>query len=323
MSLKKAVELIRKNKSFIISAHTNPEGDALGSELAFYWLVKKMGKEAVIVNEDNVPPECEFMPGVNNIRKYKNERQKFNFDCFVTLDSSDLKRIGEVYRLNYSNKLILNIDHHISNSNFADVNWVDPNASSCSEMIYRLYKKMKVGMDKDAALALYVGILTDTGSFRYSNTSAFTHRVVAELLEFGISVPEVYKYAYENIPFDDMKILIRALLAINKDAKGKIIWFEVSHNLLKNKKLSFDLAEHLLTFGRAVRGVEVVVLFKENLGIKNEIHVNLRSQGKIDVNKIASCFGGGGHKAAAGATVHGKIGSVRRKVLDKIKKEIK
>ena len=322
LSLKKAVELIRKSKSFLISAHTNPEGDALGSELAFYWLVKKLGKEAVIVNEDNVPPECEFMPGINNIRKYKNERQKFNFDCFVTLDSSDLKRTGEVYRLNYCNKPVLNIDHHISNSKFADVNWVDPDASSCSEMIYRIYKKMKVEIDKDAALALYAGILTDTGSFRYSNTSAFTHRAVAELLEFGINVPEVYKYAYENIPFDDMKILTRVLPAIKKDAKGKVIWFELPHNLLRNKKLSFDLAEHLLTFGRAIRGVEAVVLFKENLGTKNEVRVNLRSQGKVDVNKVASYFGGGGHKAAAGATVYGKIASVRRKVLEKIRKEL-
>ena len=322
MSLKKAVELIRKSKNFLISAHTNPEGDALGSELAFYWLVKKLGKEAVIVNEDNVPPECEFMPGINNIRKYRNERQKFNFDCFVTLDSSDLKRTGEVYRLNYCNKPILNIDHHISNRKFADVNWVDPDASSCSEMIYRLYKKMKVEIDKNAALTLYVGILTDTGSFRYSNTSAFTHRAVAELLEFGINVPEIYKYAYENIPFDDMKILIKTLPAIRKDAKGKLIWFEVPHNLLRNKKLSFDLTEHLLTFGRAIRGVEVVALFKENLGTKNEIRVNLRSQGKVDVNEIASYFGGGGHKAAAGATIQGKIDSVRRKVLEKIKKAL-
>ena len=322
MSLKKAVELIRKSKNFLISAHTNPEGDALGSELAFYRLVKKLGKEAVIVNEDNVPPECEFMPGINNIKRYKNERQKFNFDCFVTLDSSDLKRTGEVYRLNYSNKPILNIDHHISNSNFADVNWVDPDASSCSELIYRLYKKMKVEIDKDAALALYIGILTDTGSFRYSNTTAFTHKAVAELLEFGINVPEVYKYAYENIPFDDMKILTKVLPAIKKDAKGKVIWFEVPHNLLRNKKLSFDLSEHLLAFGRAIRGVEVVVLFKENLGTKNEIRVNFRSQGKVDVNEIAAYFGGGGHKAAAGATLHGKIGSVRRKILEKISKAL-
>jgi len=320
LSLKKAVELIRKSKSFLISAHTNPEGDALGSELAFYWLVKKLGKEAVIVNEDSVPPECEFMPGINNIRRYKNERQKLNFDCFVTLDSSDLKRTGEVYRLNYSNNPILNIDHHISNSKFGDANWVDPKASSCSELIYRLYRKMKVRIDKDTALVLYTGILTDTGSFRYSNTSAFTHRAVAELLELGVNVPEVYKYAYENIPFDDMKILFKSLTAIKKDAKGKVIWFEIPHNLLKNKKLSFDLAEQLLTFGRAIRGVEVVVLFKENLGTKKEIRVNLRSQGKVDVNKIASFFGGGGHKAAAGATVHGKIDIVRRKVLAKIKK---
>ncbi|MFA5275851.1 MAG: bifunctional oligoribonuclease/PAP phosphatase NrnA [Candidatus Omnitrophota bacterium] len=322
MSLKNAVEAIRKNKSFLITAHTNPEGDALGSELAFYLLLRKLGKEAVIVNEDKALYGYEFLPGINNIKRYKNENQKFNFDCFVTLDSSDLKRTGEVYRLNRDHKPVLNIDHHISNTKFGEVNWVEPGASSCSEMVYRIYKKMKVGIGEDAALALYTGILTDTGSFRYSNTSVFTHHAVAELLKYGIDVPEVYRYAYENIPFEDIKLLIKILLKINRSADGKLIWFQVPHNLLKRKKVSFDLAEHLLTFGRSIKGVRVVALFKENSGVKNEIRVNLRSQGKVDVNEIASYFGGGGHKAAAGITIRGKIDNVRRRVLAKIKEAL-
>ncbi|MGA2774607.1 MAG: bifunctional oligoribonuclease/PAP phosphatase NrnA [Candidatus Omnitrophota bacterium] len=322
MSLKKAVETIRKNKSFLITAHTNPEGDALGSELAFYLLLRKLGKEAVIVNEDSALYGYEFLPGIDNIRRYKSESQKFNFDCFVTLDSSDLKRTGEVYRLNCNNKPVFNIDHHISNTKFGNVNWVEPGASSCSEMIYRLYKAMKVGIDKDAALALYTGILTDTGSFRYSNTSSFTHHAVAELLKYGIDVPEVYKCAYENIPFEDMKLLIKILPEIKRCVKGKLIWFQVPHNLLKRNKVSFDLAEHLLTFGREIKGVDVVALFKENLGVKDEIRVNLRSQSRVDVNEIASYFGGGGHKAAAGITIRGKIDEIRRKVLAKIKEAL-
>jgi phosphoesterase RecJ-like protein len=203
--------------------------------------------------------------------------------------------------------------------NFGDVNWIDPRASSCSEMIYRLHDALGLLMDRDTAVLLYTGILTDTGSFRYTNTTCFTHKVVSELLKFNLDIPKIYKSIYEDIPFEDMKLLARILPAVRREANGKVIWFQIKHNMLRNKKLSFDLSEHILAFGRAIKGAEVVALFKENLGVKNEIRINLRSQGKVDVNKIAQFFGGGGHKTASGATVHGKIDAVRKRVLAKIK----
>lgn len=319
MELRKAVECIRKHKSFIITAHTNLEGDALGSELAFYRLLKKLGKEAAIVNEDILPPSYGFLPGIDKIRQFKQGKTRVKFDCFVALDCSDLERTGEVYRLNSAGKTVLNIDHHISNRYFGNVNWVEPAASCTSEMVYKLYKAMRVPIDRDEALCMYVGILTDTGSFRYSNTTAFTHKVISELLKHRFKTQEIYKYIYEDIPFTDMKLLGRILPRMRQDAKGKVIWFEVPRVLLRNWKLSFDLSEHILAFGRAVRGVEVVVLFKENLGVRNEVRINFRSQGAVDVNKIASYFGGGGHKTASGATVRGKLSEVRKKVLSKIR----
>ena len=120
-----------------------------------------------------------------------------------------------------------------------------------------------------------------------------------------------------------MKLLARILPGIRQEAKGRVIWFQVKQNILKNKKSSFDLSEHILSFGRAIKDAQVVVLFKENLGVENEIRVNFRSQGKVDVNKIASFFGGGGHKAASGATVKGNIDQVRRRVLAKIKENLR
>jgi len=322
VSLKKAVECVRKNESFIITSHTNLEGDALGSELAFYNLLRKLGKSATIVNEDSLPYGYEFLPFKNKIVKYKNNIRSIEFDCFAALDCSDLNRTGEVYRINSECKPVLNIDHHISNRMFADVNWVEPAASCCCEMIYKLYKALCVPLDKNAAVLLYTGILTDTGSFRYSNTTSFTHQAVSELLKFKLDVPQIYKSIHENIPFEDMQLLGKVLPAMKRQEKGRIIWFQIKHNMLKNKKLSFDLSEHILSFGRAVKGAEVVVLFKENLGRRNEIRVNFRSQGRADVNKIAQFFGGGGHKTASGATIHGGIESVRRRVLAKIKQEL-
>jgi phosphoesterase RecJ-like protein len=214
---------------------------------------------------------------------------------------------------------VLNIDHHISNVRFGDVNWVEPLTSSASEMVYKLFKYMRVPIDAQSALALYTGIMTDTGSFRYSNTTAETHKAAAELMKYRIDTVQVYKNVYENIPEEEVKLLNKILPSVKRECGGRLVWFQVPHNLLKGKKIVFDLGEHILSFGRAMKGAEVVVLFKENLGVKREIRVNLRSQGKFDVNKLAQYFGGGGHKAAAGITMHGTITAVRKKVLAKIK----
>jgi phosphoesterase RecJ-like protein len=323
VNLKKVITCIKNNKNFLITSHTNLEGDALGSELAFYNLLKKLGKTATVINEDKLPYGYDFLPYKNKILKFKDNLKNTEFDCFVVLDCSDLSRTGEVYRLNSKQNPILNIDHHISNQEFGDINWIEPHASSCSEMIYKLYKALALPLDRDTAILLYTGILTDTGSFRYSNATSFTHQVVSELLKFNLDIPQIHKSIYENIPFEDMLLLAKILPAMRREAGGKLIWFQIKKNLLRNKKLSFDLSEQILTFGRAIKDVQVAVLFKENLGVKNEIRVNFRSQGKVDVNKIACFFGGGGHKTASGATVHGKIDHVRQKVLSKIKESLR
>lgn len=332
MELKKVIACIKSNKNFLITTHINPEGDALGSELAFYRLLKKMGKRAIIINQDNLPPGYDFLPGINRVKKinqkFFSKGQKENlsaikFDCFVILDCSDLKRCGEVYKINTGNKPILNIDHHISNKKFGDINWIEPNASSCAQMIYKLYKKLRLALDRDTATLLYVGILIDTGSFRYSNTTSFTHKIVSALLEYNLDTSEIYKNLYGNIPFQDMKLLSRILPTIRRLAQGRIAWFQIKRGLLEDRKPSFDLTENILNFARAIKDVEVTVLFKENLGKKNEVRVNLRSQGKVDVNKIAQFFGGGGHKTASGATVKGNIDTVRKKVLNKIQQALK
>lgn len=322
MSLKKVAACIKKNKSFLITSHTNLEGDALGSELAVYNLLKKLGKASTIINEDSLPYGYDFLPYMDKVIKYKDNLKEIKFDCFVVLDCSDLSRTGEAYRLNVKGKTVLNIDHHISNQNFGDVNWVEPAASSCSEMVYKIYKAMRIPLDKDAAIALYTGILTDTGSFRYSNTTSFTHQAVSELLKLNLNTPQIYKSIHENIPFEDMQLLGKILPGMKREAQGRIIWFQIKQGMLRNKKLSFDLSEHILSFGRAIKGAEAVVLFKENLGVKNEIRINLRSQGQVDVNRIAQFFGGGGHRSASGATVHGKLEDVRRRVLAKIKENL-
>jgi phosphoesterase RecJ-like protein len=167
-----------------------------------------------------------------------------------------------------------------------------------------------------------VGILTDTGSFRYTNTTWFTHAMVAELLRYGIDVARVYKSVNENIPFSDMKLLSSILPRLQRDASGRIAWFQIKRTLLEHRRVYFDLSEHLLGFARSIKGVEVALLFKENLKVNNEIRVNFRSQG-VDVNRIAAFFGGGGHKTASGATIHGELDTVTRNVLRNVREALK
>lgn len=313
---------LKKYNNFLITVHTSPEGDALGSELGFYNLIKKLGKKGTIINEDKLPYGYDFMPGSKFIRLLNKGSKNIDFDCFVVLDCADLKRTGRVYRLNKDNLPVLNIDHHISNSNFGDVNWVDPGASSCSEMVYKLFKKLRQPMDYDTALVLYTGIMTDTGSFHYSNTSSFTLKCASELLKFGLNVSQVYRFTYENIPVSDVKLLLKLLPKIEFYCQGKAAVFQIKKELIRSKKPAIDLADVLLSFGRAIKGVEVVVLFKENLSNKNEVRVNLRSQGKVDVNEIASFFGGGGHRSASGCTLSGEIKKIVAKVIAKIQESL-
>ena len=321
MSLNDICQSIKKYNNFLITAHLSPEGDALGSQLGFYNLIKKLKKQATIISDDCLPYGYDFLPGIRQVRRLGQKIKYQKFDCLVVLDCADLKRTGRVYKLNLDNQPVLNIDHHISNQNFGDVNWVDAQASSCSEMIYRLYKRLDLPMDKNTALVLYTGIMTDTGSFRYSNTSSATFKAVSELLIFGVNVALVYRAAYENIPILEVKLLMKFLSKIKFFSQGRIATFQI--DLDKSRKANIDLADYVLSFGRSIKNVEVVALFKHHYGAKTQVRVNLRSQGKVDVNKIAAFFGGGGHKTAAGCTILGGVSGVRNKVIAKICRELK
>ncbi|MGE5308433.1 MAG: DHH family phosphoesterase [Deltaproteobacteria bacterium] len=324
MSLEKVVKIIRERRSFLVTVHTNLDGDALGSELAFARLLKKLGKTALCVNDDHIPYGYDFLPGVGSIRQYRQGMKLPRFDCAAVLDCSDMSRTGQVNTLDLSGVPVINIDHHVSNAGFGTVNWVDPGACCSCELVFRLFKRMRVRIDRQAALALYTGILTDTGSFRYSNTRPCTHQMASELLATGIDASAVYKKIYSSVPYDDMKLLSRILPTMQKDPRGKVIWFELPKELLEGRgAVSFDLSESILNFARSVKGVEVVVLFKENMTPHSGVRVNFRSQGKADVNRIAGIFGGGGHRTAAGATFHDKtIDQVKRRVLDAVQSEI-
>ncbi|MCU0666806.1 MAG: bifunctional oligoribonuclease/PAP phosphatase NrnA [Candidatus Omnitrophica bacterium] len=312
----KALRCIRGHKSFLVTSHKNLEGDALGSELAIAQLLKALGKKVIIVNDDPAPEEYSFMPGINKIKLLRNLKRENNFDCFCLVDCSSEDRCGKVWQLNKTKKaFVLNIDHHISNTYFADVNLVLAGASSCSEIVYRLFKKSKIKFDRVSSNALYTGIMTDTGSFRYNTTSSFTHQAVADLMPFmKIGVSEIYRKIYEDIRISSLKKAAKIISQVKTACNGKLAWVVIPEAAL-SKKDDFDLPEYILSHIRALKGVQAAVLLRKLPEDRSKVRVNFRSQGKIDVNKIASLFGGGGHKCASGCTLEGGIGRIEQDII--------
>lgn len=312
---------IKKFNNFLIVSHINPEGDSLGSQLAMASLLKCLGKNCVIYNHDKAPDHYQFLPGIKLVR-YKTPPKKENFDAAIILDCPNLSRTGRVKSLIKKVPYIINIDHHVSNENFGNSNWVEKNISSAGEMVFKLFKEMDCKITKEVALCLYISILTDTGSFNYSNTSSATHEIISELLGCGVEPYDVSKSVYGNKSVGDLKLLGKVLSELVVLANGKIAYMVVRKSLFRLTKTQPVSCENFVNFARSIHGVEVAAFFREDIKGKNMFHVSFRSTTKIDVNKIASSFGGGGHKSASGCTIRGNFSEVKKKVLGRIKREL-
>lgn len=309
--LKKISEIINNNKSFLITTHINLEGDALGSALATYGLLKVLKKKAVIYNHDVTPEIYGFLP---YLRSINNELKENKFDVTLVLDCSDSSRTGKVKDyLGKGTGTIVNIDHHISNTFFGDVNWVNPNASSASEMVFRLCKELKV-MNKKIALCLYTGMFTDTGNFTYANTTPDVHRIVSQLMKYRIMPAKIYEKLHSCCTDKSLKFIGRILSSLKIDNNNKICW-----TLIKSwSDVGFDLTEVIFSIMKLLKNMEVFVLFKRIEARK--VRVNFRSRSKVDVNRIAKFFGGGGHRRASGTTIDDYLESTEKKVISFIRR---
>ena len=320
--IKKIVKAIKNSNSFIITSHINPEGDSLGSQLAMASLLKAMNKRFIVVDNDKVPKHYAFLPDSkiisNDIKKCKGR-----FDAGIVLDCPNLRRTGRVKEVITNADTIINIDHHVSNEYFGDINWVKKDASCVGEMVYRLYKECKVKITKKAALYIYIAILTDTGSFNYTNTSGTTHEIISELLSYGIEPYDVSRRVYENKTIGELRLLGKVLSGLKVALDGKVAYAAARKSVFKETKTGPQACENFVNFARSIRGTDVAVFFRESIDKKNKFHVSFRSSGKADVNKIASFFGGGGHKSASGCIVYGNFNNVKSRVLDKVKSEIR
>lgn len=320
--MKKILETISKYNKFLITAHVNLEGDALGSQLAMAELIRSLGKEAIVVDSDPVPDHLKFLPGAEEVSN--NVTSELDFDAALILDCPTMKRTGKVEQAIKSKGVpIINIDHHISNEKFGIVNWIDAEASSAGEMVFQLYKEAGIPITKEVALSLYIAILTDTGSFNYDNTSRVTHEIAGELLGYGLDPANVSESVYERRAVSDIKLLGKVLSTIQVNKTGEIAYLEVTAKILNETGADLSKSEGLVNYARSIDNVKVAMIFKEDTKKPGKINISFRSKGDMDVNKIAASFGGGGHTRASGCTVDGPLHEVRRKVLAKVEEELK
>ena len=292
----KCVESLASAQEVLVLSHYNPDGDALGSSLALYLGLKSLSKNVTIVNESVIPDRYNFMPSTNEI---KSSPAGIEYELIVACDCGDRKRLGDKLgpELSKSAKL-LNIDHHASNTCFGDLNWVEAQASSTSEMIFEVLTALKVKMNTDIATNLLTGIMTDTGSFRYSCTTPRTHEIAAKLLSLGASSDKVAKNVFESKKSSAVQLCATAISAVELINSGKISIITVTQEMLKKFGATLDDTEGLVEEGRSISGVIVSVLLKQDADMW---HVSLRSsEPTVDVSAVAAHFGGGGHKAAAG-----------------------
>lgn len=308
--MKKIIEKIQDSKSFLITAHMNLEGDALGSELAAYMLLKKLKKNVIIYNNDPTPQIYKFLPCS---RVIKNSLDNGRFDVALVLDCSDSSRTGKVKDSLARAKCIVNIDHHTSNTYFGDLNWVNANAGSTSQMLYKICDKFKI-MDKNIALCLYTGIFTDTGSFTYANVDKETHRIVSNLMKYNLHPHRIYETIHSRCTPLELSFIGKIISSLKFDSDKRICWATIS----KWKDDDYDLTEVVFSVMRLSKDAEVFILFKRV--DKNRTRINFRSRLRVDVNRIAKFFGGGGHKRASGTTMNDSLTAAEKKVISFVKR---
>ncbi|MCF7869535.1 MAG: DHH family phosphoesterase [Candidatus Omnitrophica bacterium] len=308
--INKIIAIIKNNNTFLITAHMNLEGDALGSELSLYLLLKKLNKRVTIYNHDLTPDAYKFLPKHKLI---KNNPKKNKVDVAFVLDCSDSSRAGRIENKLSDANIVVNIDHHISNTFFGDLNWVEPEMSSASEMIYHLAKKIKI-INKNIALCLYTGIFTDTGGFTYANTNSNTHKIIAELMTFDVKPHLIDKEIYSLCVPDDIRFISRSIQKLKFVSNQKICWLAIS----RWQEKEYDLTEIIFSIMRLLKTPDVFVVFKKIN--KNRTRINFRSCSQVDVNKIAKFFGGGGHKKASGTTLDENLKESEKKVISFIKR---
>ena len=309
---------IKKATNILVMTHVHPDGDALGSQLAMGSILESLGKKVVLYSEDRVSHLYDFLPGSEKLETNLSEPELQEFDGSIALDCGDCFRLGrEMERLLTIHPLIV-IDHHSGHKQFGDIQWVDPGRASTGEMVYDLAVSLGAELSYEAAYCLYAAIVSDTGSFKYSSTTADTFRIAGELINKGVRPAKVAGKIFDNFTVNRLNLMKMVLDSLELYADDKIAVISAPHEMFVQTDTTQADTETFINYPRSLATVRVAAFLKETEdGI---ISVSLRSKGKrCDVAKVAAGFGGGGHRNAAGFKIRSdSVSNVREKLLKEL-----
>lgn len=314
-----AARFIHEGDHFLVVSHVNPDGDAISSTLAVGEILKQLGKSFILINDARVPDKFSFLSN-GRIIVDASTRPALSFDRVIAVDCADYERVGRVKDLIAADVPLLNIDHHSTNNAYGASQLISPDAAATAEVLYHLVKTLGLAWNKDLASFIYTGLLTDTGGFRYANTSPSVMRIAAEMLDYGISGPDIAERLLERLTMTQMLLLKRALGSLSFGLMGQVCWLSVSYEEAQELQVSSEDMEGLVNYPRNIEGVEVGLLFKEVA--PGRFKVSMRSAGKVNVAELALSFGGGGHVRASGCTITGSLDEVVHQVLMKLEKTL-
>jgi phosphoesterase RecJ-like protein len=310
-ALARIASAVRSAHRFVLSSHTRPDGDSIGSQLAMAYALRALGKDVRVVNKDRAPAPILAFPGVDEI--VIADHVEGAFDTAIIMECSDLARTGVT---GLDRGFVINIDHHPGNASYGALNWFDATAAACGEMVFDLIGALGVPLSLEMATHIYLAILTDTGSFHYSSISQRTFEICRRTLDAGVDPVLVARKVYDSNSMGRLKLFGAVLSAMQIDPSGRIAIVYLDHAMARAAGGTYDDTEGLVNLPLTVKEIEAVVFFKQIEG--ETFRVSLRSKGDIDVGAVAKNFGGGGHKNAAGCTVTGAIDDLQRRFVDQI-----
>mgnify|MGYP006416107363 FL=1 len=315
------VDIINEGKKFIITTHLFSEGDAIGSELALKRFLCGINKDAVIVNNEALPAVYRCFDTDRDVKFLRNKDVNISlndFDAIFIVDVADWSQLGDFADMIKASSIKkVCIDHHASNPGYADINFIDQHASSAGELIFDLINFMNGEITLEIATPLYLSIATDTGWFKFSNTSAKALKACSDLIEIGVKSEIIYEQLFQNKHMSYLKLLTLALGILRPECDGKVVWTKITKEMIKSSGVPFVDTDVIIDLIRAVQEVEVVIIFREIGHRKTKL--SFRSKHTVDVAKLASDFGGGGHVRAAGASMNEPIDTAIGNVISGVR----
>lgn len=309
--LQQAAQVLQGAGSVVLACHLNPDGDTLGCALALQAALEAQGKRVLTLSSDGVPEIYRFLPGAEKVLSRTEQR---GFDAAVVCDTGMPERIGQAQEAVLSARVIINIDHHVTEGTFGHIRIQQPRAAATAEIVYRLLKVMGTPITPHIATCLLTGIITDTGLYRYMNVSPNTFRITAALMEAGASPARIAEEVFERRSLPSVRLLGRALERLQQEEEGRLVWSYVSYDDFLALGASDEDTEGIITQLRSVRDSVVLALLREVKPGRVRVSVRSRDE-RIDMAKLAERFGGGGHRMAAGFWVDGGIEEAREQVI--------